>query len=98
LNGREVTPPGAPDPFYHDIPNHGKSLYWFAFNANKKGITLDIETADGQAIFKQMVKKADVVIESFTPGYMDRISLGYPELNQLYHPAFKSEIPYNAAG
>ena len=69
--------------FYHDIPDPEKSLYWFALNANKKGITLDIETADGREIFKELVKKADVVIESFAPGYMDRLGLGYSVLSQI---------------
>jgi crotonobetainyl-CoA:carnitine CoA-transferase CaiB-like acyl-CoA transferase len=70
-------------PFYHDLPDPEKSLYWFAFNANKKGITLDIETADGREVFKKLVKTADVVIESFAPGYMDKIGLGYPVLSQI---------------
>jgi len=70
-------------PFYHDIPDPEKSLYWFAFNANKRSITLDIETADGREVFKNLVKTADVVIESFAPGYMDKISLGYPVLSQV---------------
>jgi benzylsuccinate CoA-transferase BbsE subunit len=70
-------------PFYRDIPDPEKSLYWFAFNANKRGITLDIETADGREIFKELVKKADVVIESFAPGYMDKLGLGYSVLSQV---------------
>ena len=70
-------------PFFHDIPDPEKSLYWFAFNTNKRSITLDIETVDGQEIFKRLVKKADVVIESFDPGHMDKIGLGYPVLNQV---------------
>ncbi len=70
-------------PFYHDIPDPEKSLYWFAFNANKRGITLDIETADGREIFKKLVKTADVVVESFAPGYMDKLGLGYPVLNEI---------------
>ncbi|MFC1942553.1 CaiB/BaiF CoA transferase family protein [Chloroflexota bacterium] len=70
-------------PFYHDIPDPEKSLYWFAFNANKRGITLDIESTDGREIFKKLVKKADVVVESFAPGYMDKIGLGYQELSQI---------------
>jgi crotonobetainyl-CoA:carnitine CoA-transferase CaiB-like acyl-CoA transferase len=67
-------------PFYHDIPDPEKSLYWFAFNANKRGITLDIETTEGREIFKKLVKTADVVIESFAPGYMDKLGLGYAAL------------------
>jgi crotonobetainyl-CoA:carnitine CoA-transferase CaiB-like acyl-CoA transferase len=70
-------------PFYHDIPDPEKSLYWFAFNANKRGITLDIETSDGREIFKELVKTADVVVESFALGYMDKIGLGYPVLSQV---------------
>jgi benzylsuccinate CoA-transferase BbsE subunit len=70
-------------PFYKDIYHTEKSLYWFAFNANKRGITLDIETDDGREIFKQLVKRADFVIESFPPGYMDSLGLGYSELSQI---------------
>jgi crotonobetainyl-CoA:carnitine CoA-transferase CaiB-like acyl-CoA transferase len=70
-------------PFYHDIPDPQKSLYWFAFNTNKRGITLDIETADGREIFKELVKKFDVVVESFSPGYMDELGLGYDILSQI---------------
>ncbi len=70
-------------PFYHDIADSEKSLYWFAFNANKKGITLDIETEEGQALFKRLVKTADVVIESFHVGYMDSIGLGYDVLSEI---------------
>ncbi|MFC1966835.1 CaiB/BaiF CoA transferase family protein [Chloroflexota bacterium] len=70
-------------PFYHDEPGPEKSLFWFAFNTNKRGITLDIETADGQEIFKRLVKSADFVIESFPPGYMDKLGLGYPALEKV---------------
>jgi benzylsuccinate CoA-transferase BbsE subunit len=70
-------------PFYHDIPGPEKSLYWWAFNINKRDITLDIETADGQAIFNRLLKKADVVLESFGPGHMEKLGLGYPALAQI---------------
>jgi benzylsuccinate CoA-transferase BbsE subunit len=70
-------------PFYHDIPNPEKSLYWFAYNHNKRGITLDIESRDGQQIFKKLVKTADFVIESFTPDYLDNLGLGYKSLSKI---------------
>jgi crotonobetainyl-CoA:carnitine CoA-transferase CaiB-like acyl-CoA transferase len=70
-------------PFYHDIHDPEKSLYWFAFNTNKRGITLDIETGDGQEIFKRLIKNVDIVIESFNPGYMDKLGLGYSALSQI---------------
>jgi len=64
-------------PFYHDIPDKEKSLHFFAYNMNKRSMTLNIETREGQEIFKRLVKTADFVIESFAPGYMDKIGLSY---------------------
>jgi benzylsuccinate CoA-transferase BbsE subunit len=69
--------------FYHDSADPEQNLTWFAFNANKKGITLDIETPEGQEIFKELVKKADVVIETFNPGYLDNLGLGYKSLSEI---------------
>jgi hypothetical protein len=43
-------------PYYHDIVHPEKSLYWMAFNTNKRGITLDIEAPEGGEIFKRMAK------------------------------------------
>ncbi|MEE9491309.1 MAG: CoA transferase, partial [Dehalococcoidia bacterium] len=70
-------------PFYQDTPDPEKSLNWFAFNLNKRGITLNIETKDGQEIFKKLVKTADFVIESFSPGYLDKLGLGYSALSEV---------------
>jgi benzylsuccinate CoA-transferase BbsE subunit len=70
-------------PFYKDIVDPEKNLTWFAFNANKKGITLDIESAQGKEIFKKLVKTADVVLESYTPGYLDSLGLGYKDLSKI---------------
>ena len=70
-------------PFYKDIPDPEKSLYWFYTNSSKRGITLNIESADGKEIFKRLVKSVDFVIESFKPGYMDSLGLGYSVLEKL---------------
>ncbi|MBN2240635.1 MAG: CoA transferase [Dehalococcoidales bacterium] len=70
-------------PYYHDDPDPEKSLYWFAYNTNKRGITLDIETDQGREIFRTLVKKVDVVVESFPPGYMQELGLDYPELEKI---------------
>jgi crotonobetainyl-CoA:carnitine CoA-transferase CaiB-like acyl-CoA transferase len=70
-------------PFYHDIPDPEKSLYWMGFNTNKRGVTLDIQTADGREIFKKLCRTADIVIESFDPGYLDKLGLGYSMLNEV---------------
>jgi crotonobetainyl-CoA:carnitine CoA-transferase CaiB-like acyl-CoA transferase len=70
-------------PFFHDIPDPEKSLFWMGLNTNKRGITLNIETAGGQAIFKKLCKTADIVIESFGPGYMEKLGLGYKALEKI---------------
>ncbi len=70
-------------PYYGDKPDPEKSLFWFAYNANKRGITLDIETPKGKEVFKKLVDDADIVIESFRPGYLDSISLGYEVLEEI---------------
>jgi crotonobetainyl-CoA:carnitine CoA-transferase CaiB-like acyl-CoA transferase len=70
-------------PFYGDSPHEEKSLYWFAFNANKRGITLNLETVDGRKIFKELVASSDVVIESFDVGYMKKLRLGYSMLKKI---------------
>ncbi len=70
-------------PFYHDEPHPEKSLFWFALNTSKRGITLNIETKDGREIFKRLVKTADFVVETFAPGYLDSLGLGYRDLEKI---------------
>ncbi len=70
-------------PFAGNRPDPEKSLYWLAFNTDKKSITLNIETDQGQDLFRRLVEKADFVLESFQPGYLDKLGLGYEALNQV---------------
>ena len=70
-------------PFYQQIPDQEKSLYWFAYNLNKRGITLDIETADGQQILNRLIKKADFIIESFDSGYLESLGLSYEKIHEI---------------
>src|SRR4029434_3118241 len=81
------TPGGDParrlGPFYGDQPDPEKSLFWFGFNNNNAGITLNLESARGRELFSQLVAKADFVIETFTPGYLDGLNLGYTALAKL---------------
>ena len=83
-----IEPPGGHSmrnlgPFVDDEPDPQKSLYWFHFNTSKRGITLDLENVDGQDVFKRLVKTADVVVETFYPGYLEEIGLGYQGLKNL---------------
>ncbi|MDO8491860.1 MAG: CoA transferase [Dehalococcoidia bacterium] len=69
-------------PFYRDTIDPQKSLFWFAYCANKRGITLDIETADGKELFMALAKAADFVVESFPVGYLADLGLGYDALSR----------------
>lgn len=70
-------------PYYGDQPDPEKSLFWFGFNNNKRGITLNLESAKGRELFSQLVAKADFVIETFTPGYLDGLNLAYGALAKI---------------
>lgn len=63
----------------------GMSLYFVAINRNKRSMTLNLKTPAGREIFLRMVRKADVVLESFRPGVMERLGLGYEQLKEV-HP------------
>ncbi|HEY6018409.1 MAG TPA: CoA transferase, partial [Candidatus Paceibacterota bacterium] len=84
----KVEPPGGDSarwigPFYRDEPHAEKSLFWFAYCANKRGVTLNIEVMDGREIFRSLLKSSDIVVESFAPGYMDELGLGYNALEKV---------------
>jgi len=64
-------------PFWADNPDPEKSIYWYAYNSNKRGITLNIKMRDGQEILKELIKTADFIIESFHPGYLSDLGIGY---------------------
>jgi CoA:oxalate CoA-transferase len=70
-------------PFLNDEPHPEKSLYFIYRNANKRGITLDIESDEGKDVLKKLVKSADVVVDNFGPGYMDSLELGYDVLSGI---------------
>ncbi len=63
----------------------GLSLYFVAINRNKRSITLNLKTEQGREIFLRLVRNADVVLESFRPGVMERLGLGYEQLKAV-HP------------
>jgi benzylsuccinate CoA-transferase BbsE subunit len=86
-------------PFWHDQVDPEKSLYWFAYNSSKRGITLDIESEKGKKIFCDLVRSADFVIESFDPGRMDALGLGYSDLCKIRHDIILTSItPFGQKG
>ena len=83
----KIEPPGGSPsrtgPYYKNCVAPEKSLFWWAYNTNKRGITLDITKAEGRKIFKNLVLKADAVLEGFEPGYINRLKLGYADLCEI---------------
>jgi crotonobetainyl-CoA:carnitine CoA-transferase CaiB-like acyl-CoA transferase len=81
----QVEPPGGSSarnlgPFYQDQVHPEKSLFWWAYAANKRGITLDPATDDGKQLLMRLVADSHFVIESYPPGYLAGLGLSYQEL------------------
>ncbi len=70
-------------PWFQDTPGLENSGYFLFINRNKKGITLNIQHPKGQAILREMVKQADVLLENYAPRVMRGLGLGYDALSQL---------------
>ncbi len=69
--------------FLREIYLAGESVSFLSFNRNKRSIAVDLKAGAGLEVVKRLVAKADVVIENFRPGVMDRLGLGYETLDQL---------------
>jgi len=67
----------------HGAQRDGVGLWWKLLGRNKKAVTLYLGSPEGQAIFREMVADADVVIENFRPGTLERWGLGYDELRAI---------------
>ncbi|HEV2579629.1 MAG TPA: CaiB/BaiF CoA-transferase family protein [Ktedonobacteraceae bacterium] len=83
----KVEEPGTGD-YGRFMPPHsvgGMSLYFLAINRNKRSMTLNLKSAEGREVFLRLVRTADVVLESFRPGVMERLGLGYEQLKEK-HP------------
>ena len=70
-------------PFWGNTPHPEKSLSFWYHNTSKLGITLNLENEEGQQLFRRLAQRTDVVVESFPPGYLDKLGLGYGSLSEL---------------
>src|SRR5947208_2404548 len=59
------------------------SLFFLLFNANKRSLTLNLKSAEGKRLFRDVIAKSDVLLENFGPGALDRLGLGYDALAQI---------------
>ena len=81
----KIEPPGGSParklgPFYQDQEDAENSLYWWAYNRNKRGVTLDITRSEGQAMLRHLAQGAKFLIESDNPGTLAQYGLSYDEL------------------
>jgi crotonobetainyl-CoA:carnitine CoA-transferase CaiB-like acyl-CoA transferase len=86
-------------PFLHNERHPEKSLYWLAFNTDKRSITLDLDKPEGRELFKKLVENVDFVLESYAPGYLDGLGLGYEALKQVNPRIIMTSItPFGQTG
>jgi CoA:oxalate CoA-transferase len=84
----KIERPGKGDPAREMAPikrneaGEKNSGYYLRFNRNKKSVTLDVTKPEGQAVYKDLVRSADVVVENFRPGLADRLGIGYQALSE----------------
>ncbi|MXZ92523.1 MAG: CoA transferase [Chloroflexi bacterium] len=84
----KVEPPGWGDqarhepPFLDEVPHPDRGTSYLAFNTNKRGITLDVEQAEGRELFERLATAADIIIDSYAPGRLAELGLGYELLSQ----------------
>jgi crotonobetainyl-CoA:carnitine CoA-transferase CaiB-like acyl-CoA transferase len=81
----KIEPPSGDEarrtgPFADDIPDPNRSLFYWYYNTNKRGVTLDIEHPDGQRLLRRLLAGVDVVVDSLPPGTLDALKLGYQAL------------------
>lgn len=77
--------PGEGDPMreWGREKPYGKSLWWPVVARNKKSLTLNLRTPEGQQVIRDLVATSDILIENFRPGTLERWNLGYEELSKI---------------
>ena len=101
----KVEPPGIGDeirsmgPFPAGSPDPNAGGVFIYLNTNKRSITLNLETAKGRDLFLELVSSADVVVESYAPGAMDRLGLSFEELERVRPGVILTSItPFGQTG
>ena len=79
----KIEQPGVGDYARHGFGTHGVNPLFLETNRNKQSIALDLKHPHGKQVLRQLVGRADLLIESFRPGVMDRLELGYDVLSKL---------------
>src|SRR4030067_1929986 len=88
----KIERPGGGDPvrrhgpFPEDLPHPEKGALFLYLNTGKKSITLDIAQRSGALILRRLVEEAEVVVESFPPGWLTEVGLGYESVARFQPP------------
>ena len=86
-------------PFPDDIPDGEKSGLFLFLNTNKLDITLNLETITGSAIFKDLIKEADIFVENYSPEIIKGFGIDYPELEKINPKLIMASItPFGQTG
>ena len=79
----KIEEPGIGDPMrYSQFGVNQPDAYFLAINRNKRSVTINLKEPAGREVFLRLAEKADVVLEGFRPGVMDRLGIGYEALRQ----------------
>lgn len=70
-------------PFYKNQPGKERSLQFIYYNAGKRGMALNLKNERGREVFVELCKDADILFESFTPGYLDGLGLSFDDLSAV---------------
>jgi crotonobetainyl-CoA:carnitine CoA-transferase CaiB-like acyl-CoA transferase len=99
IEPREGVPARQSPPFLKEHPGLDSSIPWLAFNRNKRGITLNLESEEGCSLLRRLAIRADILIESENPGAMAARKLAYRDLREL-NPAlvYVSITPFGQDG
>jgi crotonobetainyl-CoA:carnitine CoA-transferase CaiB-like acyl-CoA transferase len=80
----KIEPPGRGDETRHFPPFlGGESHYFLGVNRNKKSLVIDLQREEGKEILRRLVATADILVENYRPGVMDRLGLGYAALAEI---------------
>ena len=79
-------------PFAGDDPGPDRSLFWWAYARNKRGVTCNLDHPNGQALFRQLAAGADFILESDDPGAMAARGLGYDDLSATHEDLIYTSI------
>lgn len=101
----KIEPPGKGDAMrqWGEVDANGEPVWWNVIGRNKQSVTLDLRNEKGQEILRQLVRQADILIENFRPGTMERWGLGYdtlaktnPGLIMVRITGFGQDGPYSS--